>query len=86
MVILICISLVISDTEHLFTCLLVIWMKVMCHIGHILWRNIYSFLNWVVFVLLNFRSCLYLLDVIPYHIHDSQVLPPILWAAFPLRR
>ena len=56
----ICISLIISDVEHLFMCL---WPSV-C----LLWRNVSSAhfsIGLFVFLLLSFMSCLYILEIKP---------------------
>ena len=60
-VVLICISLIISDVEHVFCAC---WASV-CPV----WRNVYidccPFFDWVVFLFLSFKSFLYILDINP---------------------
>ena len=64
--VLICISLVISNIEHLFMCLLAICIP--------LWKNVYSVLLSIlkiglfVFLMFSFMNCLYMLDINPLSI------------------
>lgn len=77
-VVLKCISLIISDVEHLFKCLLA---KYKSSLEKCLFKSFAHL--WIGFLLLlSFRSYLYILILIPYQTCDLQKLSPLLWAAF----
>ena len=61
-VFLICISLMISDLEHLFMWILVIHLS---SLEKYLSQIFNLFLNWVVYLLLTFRNSLYILNITP---------------------
>lgn len=72
----ICISLMTIDIKHLFMCMLAIYI-------YPLWRMVYfksftHFLNWIVFLLLNCKSSLYMSDTRFLSIYDLQIFSPIL--------
>lgn len=70
---LIYISLLTNDAEHFFMCLLAT-----CLSWLVKWPFKYfaHFKNWLVFLLSNWKSCLYTLDTSPMHIHVLQILSP----------
>ena len=76
---LIYISPVISNVEHLFMCLLVLWIS---SLEKCLFKS-FLFLNWVVcFLLLSFRNTSIFWILILYQICDLQLFSPIPLIAF----
>ena len=80
LIILICISLMISDAKHLFMCFLTISLSSLEELKFFAHVLIWQF----CFFSLSCRSSLYILDITPYHIYDLQIYSSILQTALSL--